>query len=185
MSKILLKKTLMDMEKEQIIDLLLDAYSARKETKEFLEFFINPDVEKLLAKYELSISKEFKRFKHGSYSKARISLIKKLIKEFSSFQPGFQAEIELLFHTVSCAMTAESYLYFPETLIKGISSVVNMIVDIADKNIVADKNILRLKAMFSNPSSGTRHFRGYLNNSLDSYLAMSKPTIPPIKHSLN
>lgn len=163
------------MEKDQLVELILDAYSARKETKEYLEFFLNPDVGKLQAKYEISVSKELNRVRRGGYCKARISHIKSLVKEFASFQPGFEAEMDLLFYTVSYAMATESHLHFPETLMRGVASLVRMLIDIADTNLVVDKTVMHLKALFGNEQAGSRYFRRFLNNELVSYLALPRP----------
>ena len=57
MSKTTLKRELVNMDKEQLIELILEVYAARKDAKEYFEFFLNPDVGKLLDKYELAVSK--------------------------------------------------------------------------------------------------------------------------------
>lgn len=175
MSKLQLKKELAKMEKDQLVELILEAYSARKETKEYLEFFMNPDVGKLQAKYEIAISKELNRVRRGGYCKARISHIKSLVREFSSFQPGFEAEMDLLFYTLCYAMAAESHLHFPETLMRGVASLVRMLMDMADTNLVVDKTVMHLKAVFSNGQAGSRYFRRFLNDELTSYMASAKP----------
>lgn len=41
MSKIALKKYLGTLEKSEVIDVVLDLYDARKEAKEYLEYFLN------------------------------------------------------------------------------------------------------------------------------------------------
>ena len=43
MSKATVKKILMSMPKEDIIGMVLEMYDARKEAKEYLEFYANPD----------------------------------------------------------------------------------------------------------------------------------------------
>lgn len=89
------------MEAPQLREMILEAYSARKEIKEYFEFFLNPDIEHLLDKYQTIILKELRRTKRGSYSKARISFIRKQIKEFSSFQPGYEALLDIRFFTLA------------------------------------------------------------------------------------
>lgn len=180
MSKLQLKKELIEMDKNQLIELILDAYAARKETKEYLEFFINPDVGKLQTKYEIAVSKELNRVRRGGYCKARISHIKGLVKEFASFQPGFEAEMDLLFYTISYAMASESHLHFPETLMRGVASLMRQLLDIADVNLVADKTIMHLKAMFSDAQAGSRYFRRYLNDEMTSYLSKANRVAPQI-----
>ena len=43
MSKSTIKKLLQSMTKEDIIEMVLELYSARKEAKEYLEFYASPD----------------------------------------------------------------------------------------------------------------------------------------------
>ena len=175
MSKITLRKELANMDKSQLLELILDVYDARKEAKEYFEFFLNPDVARLQAKYEAAIAKELDRVKRGGYCKARISVIKKLIKEFSSFQPGFDAEIELLFYTIGYAMAAESHLYFPDTLTRGIAALIKRIVEIADSNYVTDKTLDRLGRLLSDSKAGSRYFRKFLSDELTSCLNVVTP----------
>ena len=52
MSKALLKKELEKMSASQLRHLILETYEARKEFKEYFEFFLNPDAGKLREKYE-------------------------------------------------------------------------------------------------------------------------------------
>ena len=43
MSKAKLKKHLLSLTKEQITDIVLELYDARKEAKDYLEFYLAPD----------------------------------------------------------------------------------------------------------------------------------------------
>ena len=43
MSKTSLKKTLNSLTRDQIMEVVLDLYEARKEAREYLEYFISPD----------------------------------------------------------------------------------------------------------------------------------------------
>lgn len=178
MSKTQLKKELALMDREQLVELLTEAYSARKEIKEYLDFFLNPDVEKLRAKYEISISKELDRVRRDRYCKARISFIKSKIKEFASFQPGFQAEMDLIFHTVSYAIAVESMLHFPETLVRGIASLISRLVDLAVENYVLEETLANLKGLLSDTRAGSRYFRRYLKDQLEAYLSAVNPLAP-------
>lgn len=171
MSKIQLKKELVVMEKDQLVELILDAYAARKETKEYLEFFLNPDVDKLREKYEIRISKELNRVRRGGYAKARISFIKNQLKEFASFQPGFEAQLEILFYTLSYAMACEIHMHFSETLSRGIASLMLQIVDVADINLQVAPTLERLQSLLDDPNAGARYFRRYLADTLASRIA--------------
>lgn len=178
MSKIQLKKELLGMEKEQLIELILEAYSARKEMKEYFEFFINPDVDKLFEKYKINISKEFNRVRRGGISKARISYIKSQLKEFAGFQPGFKVQINLMLFTLAYAMASESQLHFPDTLIRGISTLMKQIIDFADVNFQVDDTVARIRKILSDPLLGSRYFRRFLTDSLESYLASAPARLP-------
>ena len=52
MSKATVKKLLMSMPKEEIIGMVLEMYDARKEAKEYLEFYANPDEDGKLEEYK-------------------------------------------------------------------------------------------------------------------------------------
>ena len=52
MSKAQLKKHLNTLEKPQIIEMVMELYDARKEAKEYLEFYLNPDENKELEKFK-------------------------------------------------------------------------------------------------------------------------------------
>ena len=55
MSKAKLKKHLLSLTKEQITDIVLELYDARKEAKDYLEFYLAPDCN---AELEISESAE-------------------------------------------------------------------------------------------------------------------------------
>lgn len=87
--------------------MILDIYSLRKDAKEYFEYYLNPDVEKLYKKYEEIIFKELKRVKRRAWHKecaARPSVIKKAIKEFDSFGSGKEWTVKLMFSTVENAL---------------------------------------------------------------------------------
>lgn len=170
MSKAALKKELANLEKEELINLILESYSARKEIKEYYEFYLDPDVNKLTEKFLNNIIKEYKRSKRGGYSKARISFIRSQLKEFAAFQPGYQAEIDLLFKVINYGMLFELSLYYSDTLQKGIAALVEQAVEIADRNQVLDNLLERFQTLFSNERTGTRYFRNYLDTHLRRYL---------------
>lgn len=52
MSKVTLKKYLGTLEKSEIIDVVLDLYDARKEAKECLDYFLNPDEKAKMNEYK-------------------------------------------------------------------------------------------------------------------------------------
>ena len=81
MSKTTLRKELKNMNREQLEQIILDAYDARTEIKEYFEFFLNPDVGKLLDKHKARLVKELNRTRWGR-SKARVTILKLSVKYF-------------------------------------------------------------------------------------------------------
>lgn len=169
MSKAQLKKELLNLDKDQLVELVLEAYSARKETKEYFEFYLDPDIRKLRSKYESSIFRELNRgVKRRAYSKARISTLKKLIKEFRSFHPGFEAEIDLLMYTVETAVEIEAHVHYPDTLVNGIANFCHEILTIADENQVFANVVDRLMSLLNDERQGSKYFRRFLRQDIES-----------------
>lgn len=59
MSKAKLKKYLLSLTKEQIADIVLELYDARKEAKDYLEFYLAPDCNAELEKCKKAVQNEF------------------------------------------------------------------------------------------------------------------------------
>lgn len=86
MSRAKLKKELMGMSHEQMVQIVLEAYDARKETRDYFEFFLDPNVEKALEAARQKLEKEFK-LKRG-YLKFSITKLRAIIKQFESLGVG-------------------------------------------------------------------------------------------------
>ena len=81
MSKSALKKELLKLTKEQLVEQILDLYEKNKSIKEFYDFYLNPHNEKeLVEKYKKIIRKEFnvERPERGS---EKFSVAKKAISD--------------------------------------------------------------------------------------------------------
>lgn len=86
MSKTSLKKQLKSLTKEQLVEVMLELYDARKEAREYMEYYVNPDENKMFEKYSAIIQKEF--FPQKGRAKGRTSVCKKAIKDFKSLHPS-------------------------------------------------------------------------------------------------
>lgn len=166
MSKKKLQKEIAALERHQLEQMVIDAYEARKEIKEYFDFFLNPDTAKLTEKYKAAVTKELLRSKRG-YSKARISVIRNMIRHFSGFHPGFDRELELLWHAFTAALAAESHLNFGEPLLNGTAAMMESMVEIADRNLVADRVLGAIIEKLDSPDAGTRYFRRFLRGRLE------------------
>ncbi len=102
MSKTTLKKQLKELTRDQLIEVVLDLYDARKDAREYLEYYINPDEKKMYEKYKGVIMKEF--FPQKGRAKGRTSVCKKAIKDFISLHPAARliADLRLSLVEVIC-----------------------------------------------------------------------------------
>ena len=81
------------LDRDQIATVLLELYDARKDAREYLEYYVNPDENKMLEKYKSVIAKEF--FPSKGRPRARTSVCKKAVKEFITLHPGPGLVVEL------------------------------------------------------------------------------------------
>lgn len=122
------------MTREQLVEIILESYSANKEIKEYFEYFIAPDPDALYEKTCELIRKELLRNKYGNRSKARFSVVKKHIKKFGSFQPGTDYLEKIYIFTILCAMTVETFRYFAPAQFNGAVAIVKESLKWADKS---------------------------------------------------
>jgi len=95
MTKAALKKHLKTMEKAEIIDLMLELYDAKKEAKEYLDYFLNPQEDAKLDEYKRIIREEF--YPKRGFPKCRFSVCRKAISDFKKLgsSPISQADLML------------------------------------------------------------------------------------------
>lgn len=101
MSKAQLKKALASMSVEEITEMICELYDARPEAKEYLEFWLKPDLNEELEKYKVKIYRLFFTPSGKPRKRPTTTAIKKELKYFSSL--CFDSE-----------MIAELYLYLCE-----------------------------------------------------------------------
>lgn len=136
MSKTTLKKELLTMSHEQLVQIILDTYDANAEFKEYYEYFLNPDEKKLIEKHLKLLRKEFSRSKWGS-SKARTSIIKAVLKHFMGFNPSAESVLKIHFLTLRLLGLTERSLYISSTHYKYLGTLVTQIVSYAEQNQMA------------------------------------------------
>lgn len=171
MSKLTLKKELKNLSAEQLSEIILDCYSARKEFTEYFEFFLNPDVQKLTDKYTEKLKKEILRARRRGYCSARISHVKKMIKEYSSFNPGATHVIDLMFETIALLVMAEKLYYFTETLNKGTLKLVEAVIEYADKHFEFEYAVRRMDIFLANAKGSSyymKRVKSTFENSISS-----------------
>lgn len=95
MSKSTIKKLLQSMTKAEIIEMVLELYSARKEAKEYLEFYACPDEKGKLEEYKSIIREEFYPKKRRE-PQTRFSVCRKAVADFKKLKPSADALAELM-----------------------------------------------------------------------------------------
>jgi hypothetical protein len=91
-----IKKELKKLDKDKLIDLVLDLYKKNKSVKEFLDYYTNPDESELFNKYRDKILEAF--FPRWSYG-YKLKDGKQAISDFKKFGPssGLVADLMLFY----------------------------------------------------------------------------------------
>lgn len=108
MSKTALKKELLKLSKEHLIEQILDLYDKNSSVKEFYTFYLNPAYEKeLVQKYKKLIRREF-NVENPMWSTEKFSVAKRAISDFKGLQPSpeFLADVMLYLPESACELTA-------------------------------------------------------------------------------
>ena len=108
MSKAKLKEYLLSLTKEQITDIVLELYDARKEAKDYLEFYLAPDCNTELEKCKKTIRNEFFPTR-GFSDKPSFAKCRKVISDFQKLkpEPTFVADLMLFYIEQGCEYTLE------------------------------------------------------------------------------
>lgn len=166
MSKSALKKELMTMNQNQLVQVILDSYEANSDFKEYFEFFLNPDVNKLLEKHEKAVTKEVTRSKYG-YSKLRVTNLKKYVKKFIGFNAGIEANLDMFFLTLNLLGLAERYTNFNSSQIKYIEFLTKQIINYGNDHEVITTVMERLAIETEKPNY-TIYFRDNVKRAVSS-----------------
>ena len=166
MSKLSLKKELATLSREQLTEVILTAYSANKTIKEYFDFFVTPDVDKLYEKHRTAITKEILRGKYHQ-STARISHIRKFIKDFTSFGPGPEKVCELRLFAIEMLILQELNKNYSDTLINGTVNLVTDTLAYADRNLMFDTVMKRIDQLIAPTNDRSKHFRGYIRRFME------------------
>lgn len=83
------------MTKGEIIEMVLELYSARKEAKDYLDFYANPDEDGKIEEYKSIIREEFYP-KRRREPQMRFSVCRKAVSDFKKLKPSADALAELM-----------------------------------------------------------------------------------------
>lgn len=125
------------MSEDQLRELVLDLYSARKDIKEYLDFFLDPDVPKLTEKFSKPILKEMSRVKRG-YLATRWLHIRRYLRDYESFGPGADKVLELMMTVLHTAVVYERRYYVKPTFINGTVKLASDLLKYGDRHLLFD-----------------------------------------------
>lgn len=126
------------MSAEQISEMVLDLYAARSEAREYLDFFVSPDIEKKLYKSRSLIKKEMSRNSKGR-NKSRSTRIRRFIKDISSLNPGAEPVAEIMTFAVEIFCEVGSDQIIKTSVQNGYARLLHdTIVYINDAGLVGD-----------------------------------------------
>lgn len=172
MSKTALKRTLRGMSRDEVEELLLDLYDARREAKEYLEFFLNPDIGKLMEKCRAAIVKEVARsgrYRWRNRVSPKMSKVRKTVKDLASFNPGPEYPAELMTYFIEGICKGDAQV--KEATRKSIVKFLDETLVYIDRHQIFDDFIGRIERAVGNmePRAG---FRSQMREALDDRLAM-------------
>lgn len=160
------------MTKDQLIELILDHYSLRKDAKAFLVYFIDPNPTKLFEDFLTKSEKEIGRSKRG-HSKARISTIKRLYSNLESFQPGDDILLDAMFCLIKALAAKEKHVVFSTSLVNGTFYFIDKYLTLANRNYVLDNALSRLDELIEQPQNVRRSFKCTIKSHISEWLESS------------
>lgn len=166
MSKLALKKELSGLSREQIIEVVLTAYSSNKAIKDYFDFFAVPDIDKLTERFTRELTKEIIRGKYHQ-STARISRIRKALKDFESFNPGAERVRDLRLKTIGMLIQRESERNYSDTLIRGTLKLLNDTIVYADRNLIFDSTMKMIDDLIKETGGRSRYFKAFLRRNME------------------
>lgn len=175
MSQSSLKKELSKLDAPQIIEIILDAYKARAEIKDYFEFYLNPDVKKISDKAKRNISKEYSRVKWNR-SKARVTVINKAIKNFESYMPGTDAVIDLLLYDLTVAGETEKRLLMTESVFNHVTRIIEKALNLANDAGTVETIIQKLNDFVADDNRlASKYFKRLVTVAVENYISQSTP----------
>ncbi len=168
MSKTSLKKQLALMERADIEQLIIELYEARKEAKEYLDFFIQPDIDAKLRKARAAIDREAGRVSRGR-ARPRITRVRRFIRDITSLNPGAEPACEIMTYTVERFCTVGSENWIKDSTARALAKLMQETVRAADLGGVLAQFLPRIEKAVDDIRTDrfySAEFRTLMNESL-------------------
>ena len=99
MSKSQVKKLLAGMSKEEVINIVMELYDARKEARDYLDYYVNPNESNELEKFKKIVLKEFDD-DISRDPQCRFSVCRKALSDFKKLAPSTETLAEAMVYYV-------------------------------------------------------------------------------------
>lgn len=99
MSKSQVKKLLAGMSKEEVINTVMELYDARKEARDYLDYYLNPNESNELEKFKKIVLKEFDD-DISRDPQCRFSVCRKALSDFKKLAPSTETLAEAMVYYV-------------------------------------------------------------------------------------
>ena len=133
MSKTTVKKALQNLDKDQIIEMILDLHSDRPEAREYLEFWVSGDIDSKMNKAKAAIVKEVSR-RQRTRPRPRMTKIKRYIKDIVRLNADAESIAEIMTFAVEKMCIAGSEGWIKESTQKSTAKLLHDTLVYAAKN---------------------------------------------------
>lgn len=157
------------MSAEQISQLVLDLYAARPEAKEYLDFYVSPDINRKLDKARISIKKEMQRMSRGR-NRTRSSRVRRIIRDIASLDPGPEAVCEIMTYAIETACSVGSRLWMKESTQRALAKLLQETINVAGRNGFLDVCLPRMRVAVESMDTASTYageFKHLLSETMD------------------
>lgn len=171
MSKSQLKKELQRMSPELLRELITDLYDARKEAKEYLDFFANPDIVKMTDRYRAALKKEISRTSRGR-ALPRMTRVRKHTKDYASFNPGAEYIADMMTFAVEQLCLTASGNWIKDATARSIARYLEETLAFIDRHAIVSDYLPRLTAAVDALPSGffrNNYLRQAMRESIEAF----------------
>ena len=170
MSKRTLKKYLLDLDKEQLEEQIVDLYERFKDVKSYYDFAFNPNEDKLLEESKFKIAKEYFPLTRRK-AKLRRSVAQKIIKNCIRLQVDPQVLIEIMIYNIEIAITYnEEKSIRQEAFYKSMFKSFSEAIDYIESHRLMHEYDLRLKSIVERTNKLDWFNYPAFENSMDKYV---------------
>ncbi len=145
-----IKKELRKLDKEKLVELVVDLYKKNKSVKEFLDFYVNPNEKELFLKYK---DKVYEAFYPKRGYRFKLSDGKKAISDFKKLEASKELLSELmLFYVATGVEFTNEFGDIDEPFYNSVASVYLNALKLMSKENILDKFADRAKKIVDDTS---------------------------------